>query len=597
MATAGPGLASHAQALTQRIQRFTNPELKEICRSENLQVSGTKAVLQRRIGDHISLLVAEGNAIRFGNLRKRIYDIAGGPPPAPIHSTMPPHAPHGRTVANSQYGPPLPASGRSQFHSRMMFKDSPFITRQQLLAQPLHLSATPSGKGSSSTPITLTGEIALRFKTEGDLKILIYAAPDSPLGGQYTHTLVDIAFPQHIEVRVNGDEVRHNFKGLKNKPGSTKPADITDKVRKNEGYKNTLTVTYAYTDKASHPPSPTKQKWVFEAHLVRKHTAESLAKRIEQKGVFTKEKVLRDMQRKAEDPDIIATSSVMSLKDPVSASRITLPCRSNVCSHNGCFDATSFLQLQEQAPTWACPLCNKAISYEALAIDQYFQEILQKTSISTEQVTIEPDGRWHTGATETPNTRSNGKQPMQTNYDDEDSDDLVEITDLYIKPASLLIKDEAFDRPSNALLASTPPMSARVSAAPGTGSGTPRSGGNGNKRKIEVIDLTFSSDEEAPPPKRPAADATRRSMNGLNSPYTNGSSGRTSNGSTSYSTHAHSRPSNTGMPYRERSHHAYTPPTLPPPPPQTIPRASDYSSANYRSPPPAHRSYYSPQQY
>lgn len=64
-------------------------------------------------------------------------------------------------------------------------------------------------------------------------------------------------------------------------------------------------------------------------------------------------------------------SQVVSLRDPVAGIRISVPCRSTVCSHNECFDATSFLQLQEQAPTWICPICSKTISYEALAVDRY----------------------------------------------------------------------------------------------------------------------------------------------------------------------------------------------------------------------------------
>jgi len=73
---------------------------------------------------------------------------------------------------------------------------------------------------------------------------------------------------------------------------------------------------------------------------------------------------------KANDPDIVATSIVMSLKDPISTLRIDLPCRSTICNHNQCFDAASFLQLQEQAPTWTCPICNKVVSFDGLAIDQ-----------------------------------------------------------------------------------------------------------------------------------------------------------------------------------------------------------------------------------
>ena len=73
---------------------------------------------------------------------------------------------------------------------------------------------------------------------------------------------------------------------------------------------------------------------------------------------------------KAQDSDIVATSIVMSLKCPLSTLRMELPCRSTLCTHNQCFDASSFLQLQEQAPTWTCPICNKLISFEALVVDE-----------------------------------------------------------------------------------------------------------------------------------------------------------------------------------------------------------------------------------
>ena len=77
------------------------------------------------------------------------------------------------------------------------------------------------------------------------LKVLLYCASDpiSPF------SKVDIAFPHQVEIRVNQDEVKSNLRGLKNKPGSTRPADITDLLRKRAGYENSMTVTYALTNK------------------------------------------------------------------------------------------------------------------------------------------------------------------------------------------------------------------------------------------------------------------------------------------------------------------------------------------------------------
>lgn len=87
------------------------------------------------------------------------------------------------------------------------------------------------------------------MKVDPNLRIMLYGAT-ALIGG---FAAVDVTFPNQIEVRVNGDEVRSNFKGLKNKPGTTKPADITDFVRKAPGYQNSVQIVYALTSKVSTP--------------------------------------------------------------------------------------------------------------------------------------------------------------------------------------------------------------------------------------------------------------------------------------------------------------------------------------------------------
>jgi E3 SUMO-protein ligase PIAS1 len=61
----------------------------------------------------------------------------------------------------------------------------------------------------------------------------------------------EINFPAQLEIKVNQThEVKHNFKGLKNKPGSTLPAPITGFLRKQPTpHTNTISVTYALTQK------------------------------------------------------------------------------------------------------------------------------------------------------------------------------------------------------------------------------------------------------------------------------------------------------------------------------------------------------------
>jgi len=60
----------------------------------------------------------------------------------------------------------------------------------------------------------------------------------------------DVSFPHQSELKVNGGEVKANLRGLKNKPGSTRPADITTYLRLKPGtYENAIEFTYALTNK------------------------------------------------------------------------------------------------------------------------------------------------------------------------------------------------------------------------------------------------------------------------------------------------------------------------------------------------------------
>jgi E3 SUMO-protein ligase PIAS1 len=249
----------------------------------------------------------------------------------------------------------------------------------------------------------------------------------------------------------------------------------------------------------------------------------------------------------------------MSLKDPISTLRISTPCRSTVCTHNQCFDAESFLQLQEQAPTWTCPICNKTISYEGLAVDQYVEEILSKVR-SADQVTIQPNGEWSTDKDKSP-PRKNG---YGTN--DDSDEDLIEVSDY--RDRITAIKSEAAPTPVSL---STPPLPSRETST------APRSN---NKRSSEVVDLTLSDDDE---PVRPAKKVAYHTPSSLPDP-----SRRYQLPPLPPHSAAHSRP----MPPSYHGIHSSSRPEYPRPP-STPPDRSGYGS--YRVPPPNSRPSYSGQ--
>ncbi|KAF2159870.1 hypothetical protein M409DRAFT_29680 [Zasmidium cellare ATCC 36951] len=499
MAAAG----GHYQLQQQRpkceaaIKNCINNDLKEICKAYNYQVSGTKAVLQKRCLEILDNVVNRGDQAGFNDLFYRVSNHGQAPPRSSAAATSSSSSNY-HTNTNGAYHnatsmAPHRAPGR--IDPTRYFKSSPFYEVQEAVLPVQDLPAgveMPQNRNTIRVELKLTADQVSRLKADPSMRLLLYCGNHYQMS-TYPRSPVDVAFPNQIEVKINGDEVRSNFKGLKNKPGSTKPADITSSVRKANGYPNQVAITYALT----------KQRFSFMVHLVKYISAETLTERIKTGrhggGIISKQRVLDEMNRINADPDIAATSARMSLKDPISTLRINLPVRSAVCKHNQCFDGSMFIQLQEQAPQWSCPVCSKSVSYESLCVDKYFEEILQKTSSSIEKVDVEPNGEWRI-IKEEDDTKPAGHSSRagRAAYDDDFDDDFIEVVDPKVNGKL------AAPRPTPSLLSpmpdqgfpmNTPPLSSRgVSLAPSAASAT-----QSNKRPASaVIDLTLDDDDEPP---------------------------------------------------------------------------------------------------
>ncbi|KAJ3414731.1 SUMO ligase siz1, partial [Chytridiales sp. JEL 0842] len=97
------------------------------------------------------------------------------------------------------------------------------------------------------------------------------------------------------------------------------------------------------------------------------------------------------------DDDVISTSELVSLKDPVTKTYITTPARGSKCLHVQCFDLESFLLLNETHPTWTCPTCSNIVAFKDIFVDGYFEELLRSAASDkrgVETVEIQTDGTW-----------------------------------------------------------------------------------------------------------------------------------------------------------------------------------------------------------
>ncbi|KAK4548487.1 hypothetical protein LTR36_009397 [Oleoguttula mirabilis] len=491
MASGGHLMLQQRPSVETKLKQLLVPNLKEICKGYGQPSSGNKAPLQGRCMDILEDIIQRGDAAAFEDLRFRVNNQGRARPQyqadSPADSNSSPGGGYSQYTMPPAKGSALPAQNRLP-PSGKYFKSSPFYEIVETVSPLQDLPGTadmPQNRHTAKTTIKLTPEQCQLIANE-DMRLLMYCGLAQ---GMSLYHPVDIAFPNQVEVKINNDDLKANFKGLKNKPGSTKPADITTKFRtRPPGYDNQVTITYALTTK----------KYAFIIYLVRHIDAEELTGRIRQQNVIPIQKVLDEMNKANADPDIEATSTRMSLKDPISTVRISIPVRSTVCTHNQCFDGGMFLQMMEQAPLWNCPVCNKAVSFQSLCVDKYFENILKTTPKSIEKVDVEPNGEWRVIREEEDEQPNGASGKPRASYDDDFDDDLVEVPDPTNKPLNILKRESQ----PPALLFNTPPLSSRE---PSLAQSTVSVSRAGTKRPSgAVIDLTLSDDDEQPirPSKR-----------------------------------------------------------------------------------------------
>lgn len=136
--------------------------------------------------------------------------------------------------------------------ARVTFKDSPFYTVQKQISTLYELKAREQTRDTARLTISLDEDTASRMCKDQTLRAFVFCATDSY---EAAYKPSDIAFPTHAELKVNQEDVKVNLKGLKGKPGSTRPVDITSFIRKRPGYPNVVELVYALTTKVRLLPS------------------------------------------------------------------------------------------------------------------------------------------------------------------------------------------------------------------------------------------------------------------------------------------------------------------------------------------------------
>ena len=104
-----------------------------------------------------------------------------------------------------------------------------------------------------------------------------------------------------------------------------------------------------------------------------------LLDQLEAKGVRNPDYTRALIKEKLNDQDseIATTSCKVSLACPLGKNRMRIPARASTCDHLQCFDAQTYLMMNERKPKWNCPVCNKTAEPVSLQIDGFFQDLVK----------------------------------------------------------------------------------------------------------------------------------------------------------------------------------------------------------------------------
>lgn len=264
----------------------------------------------------------------------------------------------------------------------LLFQSTVFYTLRRMVHGFPYVMIASMSRNVCNVPVHLDQDEINLLRQSSTAKVYFFCA----LSSTSDPNRADIQFPP-IEIYVDGVNTKQYVKGLKGKVGTSRPADLTNYIK---DFNRQFTINIVYSDAA--------EPYIVYLYVVDSRTPEDITKMIVESLNFipsltTKEAIRKEYELNQDDDIVMATSSI-SLRCPLSYARMSYPVKSIQCDHIQCFDAVSFLSMQERIPSWICPVCSKKIDQQLLALSKYMEEILQTTTEEVDTVTLNPDGSW-----------------------------------------------------------------------------------------------------------------------------------------------------------------------------------------------------------
>ncbi|CAI9274469.1 unnamed protein product [Lactuca saligna] len=130
------------------------------------------------------------------------------------------------------------------------------------------------------------------------------------------------------------------------------------------------------------------------------------------------------------DNEIIEGPSRISLKCPISFSRIKIPVKGHTCKHLQCFDFNNYVGINTRRPQWRCPHCSQSVSFHDIRIDQRMVKVLKEVGEDISHVKISSDGSWEAVTESNENSdKQNDAPPVHQDTSIQNIDDIMDLTE------------------------------------------------------------------------------------------------------------------------------------------------------------------------
>ncbi|BHF66729.1 E3 SUMO-protein ligase pias1 [Sparganum proliferum] len=211
-------------------------------------------------------------------------------------------------------------------------------------------------------------------------------------------------FPIHLMLHVNGRPAQLPPLLPTTRPGldgrrNARPVNITPLLRVSPAVSNTVKLVWTH-DYATY------SYFFYAVYLARKRSTRELCEALRrhsfQTASVTKQKIIEKLAYTAapsnttEDADLVIENTLpVQLLCPLSKCRIDLPVRGQNCQHIQCYDANTYLLINERKPAWKCPVCDVPAPFHELLVDGLMLEILADTMTENlDEIVFKEDSSW-----------------------------------------------------------------------------------------------------------------------------------------------------------------------------------------------------------